>query len=195
MRLENKVCIVTGGGSGIGRATALLFAKEGAHVIVADKNGDAAAKVAGECAVGNRKAMALAADVSRGDDVKRMIDELMAKIREDGKRVRTMTVKVRYPDFAQSTHGRSLEEATDLEGPFCGWAEPLLREAWKQRRPLRLVSVRFSNVEDANPQLEMFAQEEEKRRRLANVLDGLNRSRKQSVVQHGHQLAKRPRAE
>lgn len=75
MRLENKVCIVTGGGSGIGRATALLFAKEGAHVIVADKNRDAAAKVAGECAVGNRKAMALAADVSRGDDVKRMIDE------------------------------------------------------------------------------------------------------------------------
>lgn len=127
--------------------------------------------------------------------VKRMIDELMAKIREDGKRVRTMTVKVRYPDFAQSTHGRSLEEATDLEGPFCGWAEPLLREAWKQRRPLRLVSVRFSNVEDANPQLEMFAQDEEKRRRLANVLDGLNRSRKQSVVQHGHQLAKRPRTE
>ncbi len=125
--------------------------------------------------------------------VKRMIDELMVKVRGDGKRVRTMTVKVRYPDFTQSTHGRSLEEATDLEGPFCSWAEPLLRAAWTQRRPLRLVSVRFSNVEDANPQLEMFAQDADKRRRLANVLDGLNRSRKQSVVQHGHQLAKRPR--
>ena len=75
MRLENKVCIITGGGSGIGRAMALLFAKEGAHVVVADKRKDAAAKVAGECAAGNRKAMAIEVDVSRGDDVKRMIDE------------------------------------------------------------------------------------------------------------------------
>jgi NAD(P)-dependent dehydrogenase (short-subunit alcohol dehydrogenase family) len=37
MRLKDKVCIITGGGSGIGRATALLFAHEGARVVVADK--------------------------------------------------------------------------------------------------------------------------------------------------------------
>jgi NAD(P)-dependent dehydrogenase (short-subunit alcohol dehydrogenase family) len=37
MRLKDKVCIVTGGGSGIGRATALLFADEGAQLVVADK--------------------------------------------------------------------------------------------------------------------------------------------------------------
>jgi len=126
--------------------------------------------------------------------VKRMIDELMAKIREDGKRVRTMTLKVRYPDFTQATHGRSLEEGTDLEAPFYGWVEPLLREAWTQRRPLRLVSVRFSNVEERATQLQMFDGEGEKRRRLAGVLDHLNRSAKQAVVQHGHQLAKKPPA-
>ena len=41
MRLEGKICIVTGGGSGIGRATCLLFAREGARVIVADKRREA----------------------------------------------------------------------------------------------------------------------------------------------------------
>lgn len=42
MRLENKVCIVTGGGSGIGRATSLQFAREGARVMVADINAETA---------------------------------------------------------------------------------------------------------------------------------------------------------
>jgi meso-butanediol dehydrogenase / (S,S)-butanediol dehydrogenase / diacetyl reductase len=46
MRLKGKVCIVTGGGSGIGRATCLLFAKEGASVVVADKRLEAAEAVA-----------------------------------------------------------------------------------------------------------------------------------------------------
>ncbi len=119
---------------------------------------------------------------------KRMIDELLPKIREDGKRVRTMTVKIRYPDFAQESHGRSLATATDLEAPFYPLVEPLLRAAWKKKRPLRLVSVRFSNVEEGGAQLEMFAQAEEKRRRLAGVLDKLNSAKKVSAVRHGHQL-------
>ncbi len=38
MKLENKVTIITGAGSGIGRETALLFVKEGAKVVVADIN-------------------------------------------------------------------------------------------------------------------------------------------------------------
>ncbi len=119
---------------------------------------------------------------------KRMVDELLAKIREDKKRVRTLTVKVRYPDFTQESHGRSLETATDLEAPFYSLVAPLLRVAWKQRRPLRLVSVRFSSVEEPPAQLEMFAQTEEKRRRLAGVLDQLNSRGRDAVVQHGHQL-------
>ncbi len=122
--------------------------------------------------------------------LKRMVDELLAKIRGDAKRVRTMTVKVRYPDFSQETHARSLETGTDLEAPFYPMVEPLLRQAWKKRQPLRLVSVKFSNVEEGGAQLEMFAEGDERRRRLAGVLDRLNHRGSKVIVQHGHQLAK-----
>jgi DNA polymerase-4 len=123
---------------------------------------------------------------------KRMIDELMPTIRADGKRVKTMTIKVRYPGMENSTAGRSLTEATDLEAPYYALVEPLLQAAWTKRRPLRLVSVRFSTVEEKGAQLEMFAQTDEKKRRLAAVLDQLNGKGKQGVVLHGHQLKREP---
>jgi DNA polymerase IV len=126
---------------------------------------------------------------------KRMLDELMPKVRADGKRVRTITVKVRYPDFSQESHGRSLESATDLEPPFYLLVAPLLRAAWEKRRPLRLVSVRLSGVEEGAAQLEMFAGRDEKQRRLTDVLDRLNRGGRAPLVQRGHQLAKRPPAD
>lgn len=134
-------------------------------------------------------------DISESGEIervlKRMVDELLTKVREDRKRVRTMTVKVRYSDFTQQAHARSLENASDLEAHFYPLVIPLLRAAWTKRRPLRLVSVRFSGVEDHAGQLEMFAEGDEKRRRLAGVLDQLNKTRGGAVVQHGHQLAKR----
>ncbi len=122
---------------------------------------------------------------------KRMIDELMPAIRADGKRVKTMTVKVRYPGMENSTAGRSLADATDLEAPFYPLVQPLLQAAWTKRRPLRLVSVRFSCVEEKGGQLEMFGQGDEKKRRLAAVLDKLNAKGSSGVVRHGHQLGRK----
>src|SRR5690606_32604688 len=49
---------------------------------------------------------------------KGMIDALLPAVRADGKRVRTLTVKVRYGDFSQESAGRSLPEASDLEQAF-----------------------------------------------------------------------------
>ena len=60
MRLKDKVCIITGGGSGIGRATALLFADEGARLVVADKRN--AQAVAAECAGKGAQAIAVTLD-------------------------------------------------------------------------------------------------------------------------------------
>jgi meso-butanediol dehydrogenase/(S,S)-butanediol dehydrogenase/diacetyl reductase len=59
-RLDSKVAIVTGGGSGIGEATARLMAREGASVVVADINETEAARVADEL----EGAVALVVDVS-----------------------------------------------------------------------------------------------------------------------------------
>lgn len=68
-RLEGKVAIVTGAGSGIGKATALLFAAEGAKVVCADIKG--AEETASQ--IGSN-AIAVTADVSRAADVRAMIN-------------------------------------------------------------------------------------------------------------------------
>ena len=77
MRLANKVCVITGGGSGIGRAGALLFAAEGARLVVADKNLAAAEAVAAECRAAGAEAIALGIDVSRAADAERMVAETL----------------------------------------------------------------------------------------------------------------------
>ena len=122
---------------------------------------------------------------------KHMIDELMPKIRADRKRVRTLTVKVRYPGMENESAGQSLAAAADLEAPFYPLVRPLLRKAWSRRQPLRLISVRFSGVEEGPAQMEMFVEADEKRRRLASVLDQLNQRATKPVVQRGHQLGHR----
>src|SRR6266540_1268620 len=69
-RLENKVAIVTGAGSGIGEATARLMAREGASVVVADINGTEAERVASELG----SAVAAEVDVSDEPSVVRMVE-------------------------------------------------------------------------------------------------------------------------
>jgi NAD(P)-dependent dehydrogenase (short-subunit alcohol dehydrogenase family) len=72
-RFENKICLVTGAGSGIGAATALAFAKEGATVVAADVNEHAVKEIA-ECIEANGgKAIALKVDISNRNDVINMI--------------------------------------------------------------------------------------------------------------------------
>ncbi len=72
MLLANTIALVTGGGSGIGRATAELFAREGATVIVADLLGDRAEAVASGIDEAGGTAMAVAADVSTAEGVKQV---------------------------------------------------------------------------------------------------------------------------
>ncbi len=74
-KLDNKIALITGGGSGIGRATALLFAQEGASVAVVDWKEEDARKVVGEITHAGGKAVALKADVSKAADAERMVAE------------------------------------------------------------------------------------------------------------------------
>jgi meso-butanediol dehydrogenase/(S,S)-butanediol dehydrogenase/diacetyl reductase len=73
-RLEGKVAVVTGGGSGIGRAAALRFAHEGAAVVVADVAGDNAEAVAREITEAGGRAVGMAVDVSDEAQVASMVD-------------------------------------------------------------------------------------------------------------------------
>lgn len=73
MRLENKKAIVTGGAGGIGRATSLALAAEGAAVAVVDLNAEAAEAVAEEIRAAGGTAIAIAADVASESDIERVV--------------------------------------------------------------------------------------------------------------------------
>src|ERR1700761_5800657 len=62
--LKNRVAVVTGGASGIGRATALALAARGVKLVIADLNGDGAAQAASEIAAGGGEALGLRCDVA-----------------------------------------------------------------------------------------------------------------------------------
>jgi NAD(P)-dependent dehydrogenase (short-subunit alcohol dehydrogenase family) len=82
MRLDGKVCFVTGGASGMGRLAAAMFCAEGARVVVADVNAEAceaAAAAAREGAAGSGEALALPCDVTRDAEVREAIAATMAR--------------------------------------------------------------------------------------------------------------------
>ena len=72
MRLENRVAIVTGGASGIGRAICELFAEEGAHVVIADIDSEGGAETLHNIESANGEAAFVKTDVSREDEVAAM---------------------------------------------------------------------------------------------------------------------------
>jgi len=77
--LTGKNAVVTGAGAGIGRAIALAFAAAGAQVACVDLDGDAAAATAAEAEKGGRRAIAVACDVSRENDVTAAADNILSE--------------------------------------------------------------------------------------------------------------------
>lgn len=73
MRLKNKVALITGAGSGIGKSSAKVFAREGAQLVLVDVNLEAIAHVKEE--IGSKDIALVQADVSQASDCERMINE------------------------------------------------------------------------------------------------------------------------
>ncbi|MCH8187207.1 MAG: SDR family oxidoreductase [Proteobacteria bacterium] len=127
MRLAGKVCIVTGGGSGIGRATCLLFAQEGGKVVVADKSLEAAETVAGEV---GEAAIALRTDVSDSQSVRAMLKQTVDRFG----RLDVLVNNAGYgiPGSVVETDEADWDRlmAVNLNGVFygCKYAIPIMRE-------------------------------------------------------------------
>jgi DNA polymerase IV len=119
-----------------------------------------------------------------------MADKLMRRVRSDRKAIRTITVKVRYPDFTDTSHGFTLPHATDLETDIYPHLKTLLRGAWTRKEPIRLASLRFSNVTDPTVQTELpfdsHSASRSRQRDIAKLMDEMHA--KSLPVKRGHSL-------
>ncbi|MBI3744428.1 MAG: glucose 1-dehydrogenase [Chloroflexi bacterium] len=77
MQLKDQVALITGGASGLGRATALMMAREGANVAIADLNTDMGAEVVREVEKLGRKALCLRTDTTRKDQVHAIVKKTL----------------------------------------------------------------------------------------------------------------------
>ena len=117
-------------------------------------------------------------------------DHLMAKVRADDKTIRTVTVKLRYNDFSESTGDRSLEEPTDIETDLYSTIAVLVKKLWDRRVSLRLVALRLSNVYSG-----VFRQElalttatntYQQKKGLAEAVDALRSQFGDNAIMRGH---------
>src|SRR5699024_4551610 len=76
---KDKVVIITGGGSGIGKETSILFAKEGATIVVNDLNEDSGQQTVEEIHSNNGKALFIQGNVTKSEDVKKLVDQVIKR--------------------------------------------------------------------------------------------------------------------
>lgn len=118
MRLNNKVALITGGTSGIGEATALLFAQEGAEVAITGRNRERGAAVVERIKEVGSEGMFLQADVSVAGDCRRVVEETVGAFgRLD---ILFNNAGVFYPHTALECSEKEWDEQIDinLKGTF-----------------------------------------------------------------------------
>ncbi|MDP4000511.1 MAG: SDR family oxidoreductase [bacterium] len=133
MRLKDKVAIVTGAGSGIGKAIAKMYAKEGAAVVCAGHHVESCEETVKEIEKDGGKALAIQADVSSAADNKRMVAETVKKFGQLDILVNNAGVVEMHPleEMTEAQWDQVL--AVDLKGTFLGmkYAIPEMEKAGK----------------------------------------------------------------
>jgi NAD(P)-dependent dehydrogenase (short-subunit alcohol dehydrogenase family) len=129
MRLKDKVALITGAGSGIGRATALLFSKEGAAVVCVDVNESAAAETAAMI----KNSLAVKADVSNAGDCEQMVAAAERKFGKLNVMFNNAGIMHAEDDDAVSTSEKVWDLTMDVnaKGVFlgCKYGIPALKRA------------------------------------------------------------------
>ena len=132
-RLKDKVALVTGAASGIGREAALLFASEGARVVCADVDSDGVANVAGQIAEAGGEAAAVLADVSHAGAVEGMIRHAEERFGQLHVLFNNAGVMLSEDGDAEATSEETLERtlAINVKGVLlgCKYGIPALRRA------------------------------------------------------------------
>jgi NAD(P)-dependent dehydrogenase (short-subunit alcohol dehydrogenase family) len=118
MLLKEKTAIVTGGGSGIGRASALGLAREGAHVAIFDSNAEAAKQTVADLAAQGGQAASFTVDVSREEEVRAAISEASARFGNIDILLNNAGIAIRNPVAEQDEAGWDACMAVNLKGVF-----------------------------------------------------------------------------
>ena len=146
MKLIDRIAVVTGAGSGIGRATALMFAREGARVAVVDLEEATAKATAEEIERAGGQALAMRADVSKGADNEAVVGQTLAR----WSRLDIFYANAGVPQFP--TPIEDVEEATfdrimsvNVKGVFLG-AKYALRVMKGQKSGVFLVTASTSAI-------------------------------------------------
>jgi meso-butanediol dehydrogenase / (S,S)-butanediol dehydrogenase / diacetyl reductase len=131
--VKDKVIIITGAGNGIGRATASVFAAEGAIVVVADIDRAAAAKAAEEIEAAGQKAFAVQCDVSQASSVQKMVEAVVARYQCIDILHANAAVQINKEAIEITEQDWDLLQNVNLKGVFltCKYVVPVMRKKEK----------------------------------------------------------------
>ncbi|MCK6500313.1 MAG: PHP domain-containing protein, partial [Nitrospira sp.] len=127
--------------------------------------------------------------------LRRMADDLFAKVRDDHRAVRTLSVTVKYNDHDQAQASESLPEPTNLSVDLYARLDLLLKRAWQRRVSLRLVGLKLSNLYDDRFAIELDlpgqGASRQRKERLASVVEALRHRFGDAILLRGHDFVLR----